>query len=198
VPPRNQQQEYVLTSTKADPLASLGMTGVDVLLPAGVWKIPAVDAATWLKVLLVEDLDLEAIFPGLCGPQAVFDCNQLLLTGELSEQEVADAVCDVIEVVSGRQWWVTLRLCHMFREHWELIGGALAAHGVSPWGVPLGWWIDAAYYVVVDRLSQADPQKAADFTHSLVIPPVTVIRERQDEVSEGNAFLASMRIAGAM
>jgi len=195
VPREAKAKEHHLTSTRADPLASLRVAGVQVVLPIGGFAIPALPAARWLEFLLDDTFRTEEVFPGLCGPDATAAVYEALIEGTLTEQEVADTVTDILETVSGRRWWITLRLCRVAREHWDVIGGALLLAGVDVQKISLGAWTDAVLTLMIDRLSNADPAACAQFTQTLVTPPAALVRQEIDDVAEGNAFLASMRMA---
>jgi hypothetical protein len=155
------------------------------------------DAAEWLKILLAEDLSLEAIFPGLAGPAVVSEINMLMLEGLISDEDLIDAIKDAIEAVSGRRWWITLRLARTLRNFWERVGGELAAHGVTPFGVSLSYWLDGAYAICFRLIAETEPKRLTEFTQMLVSPPPDEAR-KIDDVAEGNAFLAAMRQAGSM
>jgi hypothetical protein len=194
VPPRLSQPDQRpqrLAPLDPDPLASLKIWAVEVLS----WRIPPLDAATWLNVLLAPELDLEAIFPGFCDSPTQMEVNMALLMGELDQEELADAILEAIEEISGRKWWVTLRLVRVFRSTWEVTGGLLASHGVDPRGMPLAAWLDVAYRLLIDRISEQNPKTAAEISAKIAALPPNVARE-VDDVAEGNAFLAAMRAAG--
>lgn len=195
MPREPQKPEHRLTSTNADPLASLAIFAITVTVAVGDFQIPALPAARWLEILLDEDFQPERIFPGLCSDETVLACFEGLDNGSLSEQDVADAVMDALEVASGRRWWITLRLARVAREHWDLVGGGLMLAGVRAEQVSLGAWLDALHALMVERLAAADPAACASFTQTLVAPPASVGRQEMDEVVEGNAFLASMKMA---
>lgn len=195
MPRESSQREHRLAPTKADPLAALRICGVAVTLPIGGFMVPAVPAATWLEILLAEDFLPEAVFPRLCGPEAVMAVYDGILEGAVDETEISEAVTDILEAVSGRRWWITLRLARVAREHWDTVGGALTLAGIRPDQVSLGAWMDAAYALMIERMANADPKAAAQFTQTLVAPPPGVLRAELDDVAEGNAFLASMRMA---
>lgn len=186
-----------LAPTNVDPVASLDTWPVNVDLGGKRFRIPALDAAQWLKILLAETLDLEDIFPGLAGPGVRLQINEMLIEGEISEKDLVDAIKEALEVASGRRWWITLRLCRVLRAFWEKVGGNLAAHGMHPAGVPLAHWLDGAYFVCVEAIAASQPKKLTEFTQMLTAPPPEEAR-KVDDVAEGNAFLAAMRQAGRM
>lgn len=197
--PRNsdEPETVAIFPTNPDPLASLGITQITVDFAGQEFVIPALAAVAWLKILLAQDLDLEAVFPGLAGPQAVMDVNNLILDGAGSQDELEQAILDVLEVASGRSWWITLRLCVSVRAHWEWVGGDMARHGVTPFDVPLSYWLDGAYVTmfqgILERTGKA--QVVSDWTQALTTPPPSQVRAGAQDTVDRDAFLAVMRMA---
>jgi len=196
-PAPSEPEKIRVVPTNPDPVASLGVWAIHVTIGERSWRIPPLDAAEWLKILLAEDLSLEAIFPGLAGPAVVSEINMLMLEGLISDEDLIDAIKDAIEAVSGRRWWITLRLARTLRNFWERVGGELAAHGVTPFGVSLSYWLDGAYAICFRLIAETEPKRLTEFTQMLVSPPPDEAR-KIDDVAEGNAFLAAMRQAGSM
>src|SRR5687767_10793104 len=136
MPPRrrsessSQKQGVRISPTDVEPLASLRISKVAVDLAGRRWLIPALDASVWLEVLLDEDLDPEALFPGLCGPEVIVEVNDLIILNEITMEQMQETIFDVIEAVSGRKWWITLRLCRTLRVNWDRVGGEMASRGV--------------------------------------------------------------------
>ena len=183
-----------LSPVSPDPLASLDISGAVIEWDGDLWRIPHKPAVDWLRILLADTIDEEDIFPGMCGDAAVLDVNERLMQG--APDDIERLALEVLEVISGRRWWITLRLARVVRENWEMIGGTLALHGVDPRQVSLSWWLDAAYTVLIERLVGSDAKRAAEFTAALVATPPSE-RTEVDEEAEGNAFLAAMRMAQA-
>jgi len=196
VPPRqagsSESQTIRLSPTNAEPLASLSVSKVRVQAAGHVWLIPALDAAAWLQVLLDEQLDVEAIFPGFCGPDVIMEVNRLLISGELTSQDMEEIFFDVLEAASGRRWWITLRLCRFLRAQWDQVGGELAAHGVTPFGVSLSYWLDGAYATCLRLIKEADPKNLTKFTAHLTSPPPGRAKEAFDLEANRAAFRAAM------
>lgn len=200
MPPRSRSSEpekIRVVPTDPDPIASLDRWGVVVEFADQFYEIPALDAAAWLKILLAESLDLEAIFPGLLGPEVVAEVNMDLFEGRGTDAELVQTIKDAIEEVTGRRWWIALRLCRTIRSFWERVNGELASAGVTPFGVPLAWWLDAAYAVCFRLIRDTDPKQLTQFTQALVTPPPEE-GKKVDEVANSQAFLAAMRQAGGM
>jgi hypothetical protein len=184
-----------LSPTNADPVSAMRCWGANVSFADEVYRVEPMDAAGWLELLLADPVDWEGLFPGLAGPQAVFEVNQAVLAGEADDEDVKQAILDLLEAVSGRAWWITLRLCGSVRSNWESLGGELARHGVVPWGVPLGYWLDAAYATMIDLMLKGPrPKQASDWSRALTQPPPSETRNF-DEKANADAFLAALRAA---
>jgi hypothetical protein len=196
VPGRSAEPEVIsLSPVNPDPVASMRIWGADVTLGDQVFRVPAMDAAGWLEYLLADKIVYEDLFPGLAGPAAVVAVNQMLLDGEVSNEDLEQAILDLIEQVSGRAWWVTVKLCFSLRHNWESAGGELARNAVVPFGVPLSYWLDAAYATMIRLFMEGPkPKDASRWTHELTVPPASETREI-DDVANANAFLAAFRAA---
>lgn len=198
MPPRRRSESgseggsVRVSPTDVDPLASLRISKVAVDLAGRRWLIPAVDAATWLEILLDDPLDPEALFPGLCGPEVIVEVNDLIILGEITMDQMQEAIFDVIEAASGRKWWVALRLCKAIRGGWDRVGGELASHGVTPFGVSLSYWLDGAFATSFRILAEQDPRAAADFTKKLTTPPPGLAMENFNRDRATEAFRAAM------
>lgn len=192
-PVEKASERITLSPVNPDPVASMRMWGATVSLGDQAWRIPGLDASAWLEVLLGEPQNLEDIFPGFCGSEAVLDVNQMILIGRVEPEDLERAILDLLEEVSGRKWWITLRLCFALRKNWESVGGELARHGVTPFGVPLSYWLDAAYTTMIRLIVEGPkPKVAEEFTRALTTPPASEGRNF-DEEANSLAFLAAMR-----
>lgn len=196
-PRKGEPESAILAATNPDPLASLHTWGITVTLGGVDFVIPALPAARWLELLLAPQVDPEAWFPGLCGPEQEVVLYQLQLDGLVSQEEFEAAIWECLEAVSGRRWWITLRLCMSVRAHWEWMGGALAVRGIRAQDVSLGFWLDAVYALMVEGILErtSSPRRVADWTHALTIPPPQEARASVDEEENGRAFLAAFRAA---
>ncbi len=197
VPPSSEPQTITLSPTNPDPLASLQIWGVTVELGGRDFVVPALPASAWLQVLLVERPQPENWFPGFLDPGDQLALYEMLLDGSVGDDDFETTVFDVLEEVSGRKWWITLRLCVSLRHHWEWVGGKLALSGLTPFGVSLAFWLDGAYTAMLDGILErsAKPQKASDWTRALTTPPPQVARKQIDDTENGNAFLAAFNAA---
>lgn len=192
-PGRQAPQTITLSPANPDPVASMRIWGADVQLGGQTFHVPAADAATWLQVLLAKDVVYEDLFPAMAGDEAILAVNQMLLVGHVGVEDLERAILDLVEEVSGRRWWITLRMCFSLRQSWESVGGELARHGVTPFGVPLSYWLDAAYSTAVDIILRGPkPKQAQEWTRALTTAPPSE-GSQVDEEANSLAFLAAMR-----
>lgn len=174
------------------PIASLRCRSVIVHLAGRDWTIPARPAADWLGVLLAERFDAEEVFPGLLDPADVEKADawlqEELLWERIDLKAVGTAVLEAITVISGRPWWLTVRLTAVVRGAWTNIGAQLAMSGPDPATAPLGAWLDAAYLTLIRSLA---PDRLTEWVSRLNAPP-TGEAPVFDEEAESAAFLAAM------
>lgn len=178
-------------------MASLRITPIAVDFGAKTFVIPALPAAAWLEPLLSPQVDMEGIFPGLCSSQDRLDVYQMLIDGEASDDELLEAIEQVIEAASGRRWWITIRLCASLRATWDWLGGDLARNGITASDVPLGWWLDGAYMTLVAGMlkgsDESEMRRVSDWNMALTMPPAGLLKAEFDEEENSRAFLAAMR-----
>lgn len=138
-----------------DPLASMRCWAITMTLAGREFEIPALPAADWWPVLSEgrPTAVLDLLKSGLDDP-----INDLLLTGGVGLDELAESLTDVLEEVTGRSLHAAFVLVTVANLQWPLIGGHLAQHGFR-WDVqPIGAALDAIYAVVVGNLED-DPRK---------------------------------------
>jgi hypothetical protein len=190
-----------LAHTNPDPLASLRMAPLIVALGGADYTIPAYPAARWLEVLLADKINLEAVFPGLAGLDAELAVNQALASQRITQDELEEVIYEVLEAASGRRWWVALRLCGTLRSHWEWAGGAMARNGLTPFDVPLAFWLDGAYATMIHEMvssahEQEDLNRIANWVQALTVPPASLARAEASDTMDRDAFLALARRHG--
>lgn len=178
--------------TDVDPLASLRVCRIAVDLGDRTFLIPALPARDWLEVLLDEELEPEALFPGLCDPDDIVEVNRMIIEGTVTAQQMTEAIYAVIESATGRRWWVAIRLCRTIRAGWDRVGGRLAANGVTPFDVPLSYWLDGAYDAILGIIGEGDPKAIGRFTAQLTAPPPGMAKETFDQAKAAAAFRANM------
>jgi hypothetical protein len=118
-----------------------------------VYEIPALPAVEWWPVLASGDLGsiLDFIESTPDDPSNVDD---LLLSGELSAEELTEVLTDVVEETAGRSFHAAIVLVTVANGQWAAIGGALAQSGFRWSEQPLGAALDAVYAAIVERLNE--------------------------------------------
>lgn len=151
-----------------DPVSSLRPYSVTVTVSGGEVEIPALSAADWLAVLMVESVELDDIFPGLLSEEDTDLVEEAILSGSMELQEFRDLVLGVIETASARRWWVALRLVEVARTSWDVIGGEMILRGVDAESLSLSAWLDVLLLTILRNMEPKDTQM---FTMRLETPP---------------------------
>lgn len=158
----------------------------------GEWiKVPAYPAADWLE-LLMGPLELFAIFPGLCSEEDQEFVEDCLAEGVVTANDVDDATLDLIETVSGRPWWITLRMVNVAETKWSVLGADMALHGVDATKLSLSGWLDVLWVTIFKHL---DDKKWLMFASQIEVPPPQVEVRDSIETMEmsSDSFTALMR-----
>jgi hypothetical protein len=151
------------------------------------WVIPAMCAADWLQVLMAEDLDPEDVFPGLLSEPDRVEVEDQLHHGVLLLTEVHHTALEVISQVSGRPWWVALRLIQGGRAAWDAIGGDLVRKADASI-LSLAGWLDVLFLVLVRAI---DDDKRDMFLLKLQAVPLGWEEDNPEELEMStDAFLA--------
>lgn len=122
-----------------DPIASLCPWPVTVTVGSERFEIPALPAVDWLCVLMVEDLSLYDVVPGLFDST---DVPRFIDALSESDEDTQLLALDAIRVASGREWWVALRLLAAARAHWHVLGPQMLQHGADAERLSLSGWLD--------------------------------------------------------
>lgn len=170
-----------------DPIQSLCPFSIIVNVQGWMVEIPALPAVDWLTVLMVEDLDLDNIFPGLLNPEDEGVVDELIMSGELDVDEFQDILLSIVETASARNWWVALRLIEMARTSWDVLGGEMALRGVDATRISLAAWLDV---VLLIALRNTEPEKARMFCARLEAPPPQIEAEDPEPEMSVSQFMA--------
>jgi hypothetical protein len=146
---------------------SLKSWPVDVTLLGKNYTIPAMSAADWLGLLMSEPLYLDTIFPGLLDVQVQELVERKLHEGDMDLEEVYDTAFDIIATVSGRKWWVAMRLIQVARGSWDSIGGDMVRKADAE-RLSLAGWLDVLFIHLVRNIDDA---KRTMFLMKLELPP---------------------------
>jgi hypothetical protein len=168
-----------------DPVWSLKPWPVLVEVGDFELEIPAMCAADWLQVLMVEGLDSDDVFPGLLDHDSRTFIEDQMHDGVLEFEEVQRLALEIISTVSGRPWWVSLRLIEVARVSWDALGGDMAKLDATR--IPLAGWLDYLFLLVVRTIDDA---KRTMFLLKLEIVPAGWADAPAELEMSTDAFLA--------
>lgn len=138
-----------------DPLASLKVWGAEFTVKGRTFDVPALPASEWFPILLQDD------------PLAVLDLvegdvDDLLVSGEVTLEELSGALADVVEEVTGRSLHVCRVLAGTAYHSWMTFNGAMTMAGFR-WDVqPIGAALDAVYHLVLKWSDEDGTRKFLD------------------------------------
>jgi len=183
--PSTDSGRVAVPKLNKDPVQSLKPWPTVVTVHGQEYEIPAMMATDWLALLMKEDFDPVDLFIELLP-----DSESLLFDGTLSVEELYDLVTDLVSLVSGRYWWVALRLIGLARDHWDVLGAKMILKQVDPSQLSLSAWLDALLLVT---LAEMDSKDVTMFTMRLeAVPETETVPEAELEMS-ADAFLAMGR-----
>ena len=158
---------------KVDPLASMRCWAVDVELGGRAYTVPALPAADWWPVLVTGDVTqvLDLLMSGSSDELA-----DMILTGEVTREEISGALTEAIEEVAGRSLHVATVLALAAWHSWSAVNGYLAQRGFRWDLMPLGAALDAVHAVLLDMIEDKDDR--AKFVRMLENEPGKRDREK--------------------
>ena len=134
------------------------------------------------------ELDLLDLFPGGLEPEEQEQVYDMIMDGELSEFDFGDLVLSIITEVSGRPWWVTMRLIARAHGGWSVIGADMLLRGVDAARMSFAGWLDVALLTMVKNIDQ---KKLTMFNLELEQPPPGEGSEAEsDPTMTASAFMA--------
>lgn len=170
-----------------DPVQSLTPFPVEVSIGGRDYTIPALPASVWLSVIMVDNMDMSDIFPGLLEEEDQDEFEERVIYGNLEMDELQETILGVIEVASARHWYVTLRLIEMARTSWDVLGGELGLKGIDPTRMSLAHWLDVLVLITIRSMEPKDVQM---WTMKLEAPPPNVEPDEEDTAISESAFMA--------
>lgn len=174
--------QVIIPHHTLDPVWSLRPWPVELDLAGRTYTFPAVPAVEWLSVLMAENLDQDQILLELC-PQGY----ELLLDEELDPEELTRALLDVIEQVSGRKWWIALRLIWVVRANWNVLGAEMFYRHIDPTALSLSAWLDVMLVLTIKAM---EPKDVSMFTSKLELPPPGETIAEEEMVMSADQFLS--------
>lgn len=173
-------------SLNLDPIQSMCPWPVVVTCGGRDLEIPALPAVDWLVILMAPESRLDDLFPGLLSTDDADWVEEQILDGKLQLPEFQELVFRVIETVSGRKWYVALRLIDLARRSWDVIGSEMLLRGVDAAHVSLSAWLDV---LLVTVLKNMDPKDTTMFSLRLEAAPDEEREPEEMEMSR-SAFMA--------
>lgn len=170
-----------------DAIQSLRPWPVEITLAGREFQIPALPAADWLAALMVERLDLEDVLPGLLDDVEAEVVEETMLQGLLSVEDKDLVSLEVITIVSGRPWWVALRLIETARNSWDALGSEMVSK-VDASKVSLSAWLDALFAVILTSIEES---KRLMFQMKLEVAPEG-FGPKPEELTMGSDTFMSM------
>lgn len=129
------------------------------------------------------------IIPGLMNDDDQLTVLDMLAEEKLDVQELEDVSLEVLTVVSGRDWWWTLRLIAVLVDIWTFLFGQMAGHDLEK--ISLAAFLDRVYYICESHL-ESDKRKLFDM--ELEAAPEDVEVELNED-AESKAFMKMMQQA---
>lgn len=150
------------------------------------FTIPAMSAADWLALLMDQNLTAQQIFPGLLSNEDQAELEDLLHAGKVDLEEFLDVGLEVVTTVSGRKWWVALRLILVAQGSWEALGGDMMMKA-DPTRLSLAGWLDVLFTLIVRNIEDA---KRTMFLMKLETVPEGWEDESEESEMSASAFMA--------
>lgn len=170
-----------------DPVWSLRPWPVHLELAGMEFEIPAMVAADWLAILMDPDLRIDSIFPGLLVDADQAEVEVALHGGGLDLEEYVNLGFEILSEVTGRPWWVALRLIGVARGSWDAIGGEIVRKADAE-RLSISGWLDVLYPVIIEGLEDS---KRSMFLLKLELAPEGWGEEEADSMEMStDAFLA--------
>ena len=182
-------ERLVLPRFVTDPIWSLQPWPVVLELGERTLEIPALPASQWLAVLMVGELELEDIVPGLLCEEDADEVEEALYTGLLTLEQLNMLALDVVSQVSGRPWWVALRLVELARLHWDNLATEMTRADASR--LSLSGWLDVLFVALLRAMEEGRRQM---FLLKLEQPPKALDKAVPEDPGMSAAeFLAMAR-----
>lgn len=161
-----------------DPLASILHDEVAISVAGfGELVVPYTPASGWLRHLMVNP-DLVPVVLALTHDP---ELPRALLRGEVDLSDLVEPCRLLVEAAAGRHWWVVVNLVAVATVSWDVVGGRLALAGVDPSRIPLGAWLDAAWFIMLE--SQGGDRDAVDKLRFRMGQKPTTGQETEDDLA---------------
>ena len=157
-----------------DPIWSLRIWPVTFTVAGQDFTIPAIPASEWLELFMDNEIEAPEILETLLASEDAERLRDLMWDDRFALTDLGDLLLEVISAVTGRPWWVALKLVATVRTQWDFLGAELVLQGVRADTISIAAWLDVALLTILRNI---DPEKATMFTSQLEMPPPGVTIE---------------------
>jgi hypothetical protein len=145
--------------------------------------VPAWSAADWLHLLM----DTEQLSADRLVVDLVTDGVHIVMDESISSEEIVDLGLDLLEAAGGRPWYIIMRLVHVLRENWNVLGADMLKDGLDPTRVSLSGFLDVT---LLQTLRSMDSKDITMFLMQLEMPPLGVEIPEEDMEMTREQFLS--------
>lgn len=191
--PASGSQAPPLPELVNNPVASLRPFVAEVLVCDEWIPIPAHPAATWIEQFMGGDPELDAIFPGFCSDEDQEYVNECLFNGCLDVGSVQRLTLDLISQVSGRPWWVAVRMVMIAETRWSILTSDMTLRNVRPDMLSFSAWLDVLWSSIFSHLPQ---EKWIEMSSLIESPPPSEAPEDPMETMEMSVDMFSNLMRG--
>ena len=166
-----------------DPISSLCPWPLSVEVGGKSYAVPAWSAADWLHLLM----DTEQLSADRLVVDLVTDGVHIVMDESISSEEIVDLGLDLLEAAGGRPWYIIMRLVHVLRENWNVLGADMLKDGLDPTRVSLSGFLDVT---LLQTLRSMDSKDITMFLMQLEMPPLGVEIPEEDMEMTREQFLS--------
>jgi hypothetical protein len=123
---------------------------LELELGGRTFDVPALPAADWWPVLVSGDLT--QILDFVVSTSG--DLDEMLLTGEVTQDHLTQALTDAVEETAGRSLHASIVLSAVATMNWASVNGSLARRGFRWDQQPLGAALDALYATITEHMNK--------------------------------------------
>lgn len=170
-----------------DPIWSLRIWPVTFTVAGQDFTTVEMSAAGWLELFLDNDIDALGILDTLLFQDDAERLRDIMWEDTFTVSDLNDLLLEVISAVTGRPWWISLKLISVMRSNWDFLGAELALQGVRADTISIAAWLDVALLTVLRNI---DPEKATMFTSQLEMPPPGITIEPESMEISAEHFMS--------
>jgi hypothetical protein len=128
-------------------LQSIRAAPVNVTVAGAEYVVEPADAGTWITAIVGDPLT--GVVPKMLRPADRAEVFNRLLTGEITNSDLAQAHNDALAVATGREWWVATRLIGAVDTKTGELYGRLLLSGIGP-HLTIAAWCSGLLAMIMD------------------------------------------------